>query len=336
MKYFTLSFFKRAFLGVCFFSQLFAQTPLVVIHRSIGFSSPQVPGDFMSCIRPNFSILMGPPTFTSSHQNVKAEFSVKYGTEFRDSIQAISALYSEPIILQDDSVTVQFQFGFTYFRIDSLLDPGTNLNINYLICDYDTKEVIDTALTVLGAPNTRVFFDSANGQYYTVHYVKGTRSHRFKAKKGERIFTRPTFDYSAFRDDITYVWGIVETMTEQTDSSEFLRNQLPRYVYNEPQTITKKGKAVTDFNLLPAYPNPFNPLTQIPVILKRTAQIRLEIFDLRGRLVRTLFSSRMPAGTHLIKWDGKNDLFQEVPAGIYFCRLLAPGFSKTQKLLLLK
>ncbi len=80
------------------------------------------------------------------------------------------------------------------------------------------------------------------------------------------------------------------------------------------------------------YPNPFNPTTTIRFAIERPGVIRLEIYDLAGRLVRTLINNenKIP-GEHLAIWDGRDDYGKPVGSGVYFYRLFSNGSDKTEK-----
>jgi flagellar hook assembly protein FlgD len=62
----------------------------------------------------------------------------------------------------------------------------------------------------------------------------------------------------------------------------------------------------------------------------------LDIFDVRGQLVRTLVSGTRPQGRHSIVWDGRTNLGAQVSSGIYFYRLNAAGDSETRKMTVLR
>ena len=71
------------------------------------------------------------------------------------------------------------------------------------------------------------------------------------------------------------------------------------------------------------YPNPFTDFTTIRYELEKTADVRLEIFDVLGRLVRRLASGRQTAGLHTETWDGKNDRRKIFPIALDFPRGLS-------------
>lgn len=83
-------------------------------------------------------------------------------------------------------------------------------------------------------------------------------------------------------------------------------------------------------------PNPFNPRTTISFDLADPAEVRLEIFDLRGRHVRRLAEGSFTAGRHEIEWNGTSDAGRQVASGVYFVSLQSDSGIQTQKMTLYK
>jgi hypothetical protein len=83
-------------------------------------------------------------------------------------------------------------------------------------------------------------------------------------------------------------------------------------------------------------PNPFNPETTISFSVPGRSFVTMRIYDVAGRLVRTLANEEFPAGDHKRDWDGRNDVGQSVASGVYFLRLVANNSSQTKKLMLIK
>ena len=93
--------------------------------------------------------------------------------------------------------------------------------------------------------------------------------------------------------------------------------------------------------LLANYPNPFNPETWIPYQLAESAEVRLTIYDMNGRLVRRLAVGHQGAGMYqsrsrAVYWDGRNQLGESVASGLYFYTLTAGEFTATRRMLILK
>ncbi len=91
-----------------------------------------------------------------------------------------------------------------------------------------------------------------------------------------------------------------------------------------------------EFALEQNYPNPFNPETLVKFQLPKAAHVRLEVFDLTGRKIRTLGLQKFAAGVHATKWDGKNDAGEPAPSGVYLYRLQAESFVQSRKMILLQ
>lgn len=90
------------------------------------------------------------------------------------------------------------------------------------------------------------------------------------------------------------------------------------------------------FTLAPNYPNPFNGATRIAFELPFALRVRLEVFDVTGRLVAVLKEGLMEAGLHAVDWDGRLPSGQSAPSGLYLVRLAAPGLSACRKILLVQ
>ena len=97
------------------------------------------------------------------------------------------------------------------------------------------------------------------------------------------------------------------------------------------------GSAEPEFGLMPTYPNPFNPSTTITYRLTDSAQVELAVYDVSGRLVRTLARHRSDGEVlHQVVWDGTSDGGEQLPSGVYLLRLLTETSAETSKLVLLK
>ena len=82
-------------------------------------------------------------------------------------------------------------------------------------------------------------------------------------------------------------------------------------------------------------PNPFRAGTQIHFGLPRMESVRLDVFDVTGRLVRRLVDGTLPAGDHAVEWDGRTDAMGSMPSGVYLYRLEAGGEAVERRMLLL-
>jgi len=100
--------------------------------------------------------------------------------------------------------------------------------------------------------------------------------------------------------------------------------------------ISGIGDLPVAYKLGSAYPNPFNPSTTINFALPADGHANLSVFDLAGRLVKTLVNSNMNAANHTVVWNGDDDSGRKVSSGTYYYRLTADGFAETRKMSLIK
>ncbi|HYW69207.1 MAG TPA: T9SS type A sorting domain-containing protein, partial [bacterium] len=86
-----------------------------------------------------------------------------------------------------------------------------------------------------------------------------------------------------------------------------------------------------------AYPNPFNPMTKIAYSVKEAGPVSIEVYNVAGRVVRTLLDTEVDAGSRgYVTWDGRSDGGEKCASGVYFYRIAAPGFIESHKMIMLK
>ena len=84
------------------------------------------------------------------------------------------------------------------------------------------------------------------------------------------------------------------------------------------------------------FPNPFNPETTIRFSLKEATPVSIEIYNVKGQLVRTLLSDMKEAGNHSVLWNGMDNDNRAVSSGVYFYKMNAGKYSSTRKMILMK
>ena len=170
-----------------------------------------------------------------------------------------------------------------------------------------------------------------NGHYYLrgiqagKYYVKATGYcfendslvHRFRA-----VYYPGTSDSSQAKSLI---------VIEMIDHIDFLLAP-----YQVAVETKNPATAPESFQLKQNYPNPFNPTTIIQYELPVPGNVRLIIYDLLGRHIKTLVNSQHSTGHFQIAWDGTDEQNLPVAAGLYFCRMESGDFVKVIKLALVK
>jgi len=133
-------------------------------------------------------------------------------------------------------------------------------------------------------------------------------------------------------------WSIQSAIVELKDMSA--RSQAEELVLNLLIAILPE-RLPEQTQLLPNYPNPFNPETWIPFELSQDSKVSITIYDIAGTPVRNISMGYLQAGSYVSQskaayWDGKTDTGERVASGTYFYTLKTAGYVSTQKMIILK
>lgn len=123
------------------------------------------------------------------------------------------------------------------------------------------------------------------------------------------------------------------------DSVQFDVNGGVKIFLNSIPTGIKTGLSESVpqlFNLNQNSPNPFSSITEISYEVNAEAEVEMVIFTLMGQRVVTLVHDRQMAGPKAVRWDGKDENGNEVPTGLYLCRLMIGEKSDLKKILLVR
>lgn len=90
------------------------------------------------------------------------------------------------------------------------------------------------------------------------------------------------------------------------------------------------------YNLLAAYPNPFNPTTTIQFAVPKRDKVTLTVYDFLGRKVAELLNQTMEPGNYLVNWNAQDQAQRMLPSGMYFVVMQGSDFRQTYKITLLK
>ncbi|HOX26869.1 MAG TPA: T9SS type A sorting domain-containing protein [Candidatus Krumholzibacteria bacterium] len=101
-------------------------------------------------------------------------------------------------------------------------------------------------------------------------------------------------------------------------------------------SVTAAPEASLAPGLTSIQPNPCNPSTTVEYALSRPSPVTLAVFDLRGRLVRTLVDADRPAGPHEVRWNGDDIRGRQVSSGVYIVRLETNDTVQTRSLSILR
>ena len=104
-----------------------------------------------------------------------------------------------------------------------------------------------------------------------------------------------------------------------------------RFEVDNATSITGNNGTINGYNLSQNYPNPFNPTTEINFTIPETGFVELKVYDLTGRLVKTLVSDMKNAGSYNVEFNAEG-----ISSGVYFYKLSTDNFSDIKKMILLK
>ena len=107
--------------------------------------------------------------------------------------------------------------------------------------------------------------------------------------------------------------------------------------YSGPLAIAGEiGLQPGQFKLHQAYPNPFNPTTTLKYEMGSAGSVSIDVFDVNGRKIRSLYNGIQIPGQHEIRWDAKDDHGRSMSSGVYLFKVNVNGKQQTAKSLLLK
>jgi Putative redox-active protein (C_GCAxxG_C_C)/FlgD Ig-like domain len=104
-----------------------------------------------------------------------------------------------------------------------------------------------------------------------------------------------------------------------------------------PQSVETLPGSSSTFKLSQNYPNPFNPSTKIQFAVPQTEKVKMEVYDIQGRLVRTLVDYELYSqGKYEVMWNGLDNKGSRVASGVYFAKMRAGKFAQTKKMIMAK
>ena len=128
------------------------------------------------------------------------------------------------------------------------------------------------------------------------------------------------------RDQYQAMWGTFQGNNQRTGN----QSDINLHIVSDNSVIPR------EFALYQNYPNPFNPVTSLRYDLPEDGLVNITIYDMMGRVVKTLVNSSQTAGYKSIRWNATNDRNEPVSAGLYLYMIQAREFRKTKKMVLLK
>ena len=130
-------------------------------------------------------------------------------------------------------------------------------------------------------------------------------------------------------------WNIDYTI-EASDGEYTIMSDDGEFVFDNTSLSIEKSMLPKEFALYQNYPNPFNPITSLRYDLPNDGLVNITIYDMMGRIVKTLVNGSQTAGFKSVQWNATNDRNEPVSAGLYLYTIQAGEFRQTKKMVLLK
>jgi len=158
----------------------------------------------------------------------------------------------------------------------------------------------------------------------------------------------PTTDeIDGFKENEVFQVKVYSPLGDQLFRVKYLDrdgNEVERVSFQSHETLVLKVEQIeAEEEILPDrvtlfanYPNPFNPETTIKFYLTKREQVELQVFNINGQLVKTIYRGTLSEGIHTFKWDGVSDQGNIVSSGVYLIVLRYSKGNLTQRMILMK
>lgn len=235
------------------------------------------------------------------------------------------------------------------------LDGDTYSSFASAVGDFDNNGYSDIAVLNEGDPSV-LWKNSGGSNNWIKLTLEGTVSNRDAVGsrvevhwQGQKVLRSTHCGISYLSQDSPVLTVGVGTATSVDSVTVIWPSGSRETVYNLPvnqrthilensgaQGLGISGTIPGGITLYQNYPNPFNPSTVISYQLSGVSEIELRIFDVTGRLIRTLVNARQPAGFHEVSWDGRDAQGLSVTSGVYLYRLETARTAHGGKMILLR
>ncbi|MDP2983891.1 MAG: FlgD immunoglobulin-like domain containing protein [Candidatus Latescibacter sp.] len=210
------------------------------------------------------------------------------------------------------------------FPFQSQVVPAINKlieEVNELVASWDLDKGIGNAL--ISKLNESVKAINKGNSNSAINQLEAFIN-QVEALRGKKLSTDQANEY------IGTIRKVINVLSKQAELAKI----------NVPANKSAKKEIVIadPYSLKQNSPNPFNPSTTISFTVSsvNNETVLLNIYDIRGSLIRNLIYESKAPGVYSVVWDGKDGSGGKVSAGIYFCRMQAGQFSKTNKMILMK
>ncbi len=254
--------------------------------------------------------------------------------DFKDSLNGIACGRRDSLGLKAATVFRTSNGGVNwtreYFTSHTEFKKVKYINNNLL---YIYGSVTPTTFDVFGKStdngNTWTFTNQTPPSLYESIQILN-ENYAWKFRRTGQIYKSTDGCLSWTREDSTAVMLWSSSFTSITNGWA-VGNPGAIFHYTNTTYVTKESETADNFKLEQNYPNPFNPATTIKFHIKENGYVTLIIYNLLGKEVEILVNGNKNRGSYTVKWNAEN-----VPGGVYFCKLTSGNKKEIKKLILLK
>lgn len=231
----------------------------------------------------------------------------------------------------DDNESLYFQF----------FDDGTGYEIYIGFDDYYYYEYTDTSEFEWSATDDSLALIFTEYDDYYGYEYSDTISLAYSIENNTMIF-EAEFDFCEMMEDDYYYdtldcFGMFEDQFGMMDIQDITIDFWMELSFVGPLSIAGEiAFHPGQFKLYQAYPNPFNPTTTLKYEMGSAGHVSVNVFDINGRKIRSLYNGIQNPGQHEIRWDARDDRGRSMSSGVYLFKVNVNGKQQTAKTLLLK
>ena len=152
----------------------------------------------------------------------------------------------------------------------------------------------------------------------------------------DTTYALPIYDYATLMTEMNLYYWNLSYKVEAMDGEFVFTSDEGLFTFENTSLLIKNDNSPTQFSLHQNYPNPFNPITTLRYDLSEDSFVNITIYDMMGRVVKTLVNGDQKAGYKSIQWNGTNYRDELVSAGLYMYAIQAGLFSDNKKMIFIK
>ena len=152
----------------------------------------------------------------------------------------------------------------------------------------------------------------------------------------DTLFGVSAYEYATLMTNLNLPRWNMEYIIEASDEEFTILSEAGEFVFDNTSLSIENGILPKEFALYQNYPNPFNPITSLRYDLPNDGLVNITIYDMMGRVVKTLVNGSQTAGFKSVQWNASNNRNEPVSAGLYLYTIQAEEFRQTKKMVLLK